>query len=153
MENKMALSIGDKAPLFNCKNQALQDISLSELAGKKVILYFYPKDSTPGCTAQACNLRDNFEEITNKNYVVFGISSCSEKRHNNFIEKNNLPFDLLLDEDQAIQNSYGVWQLKKTFGKEYMGTVRTTFIIDEKGDIENIITKVKTKEHWQQINA
>ncbi len=147
----MSLAIGDKAPLFTCQTQTGEEISLTSLKGKKVILYFYPKDSTPGCTAQACNLRDNFETITNSNYVVLGVSSCSAKRHNNFIEKNSLPFDLLMDETQELQNSYGVWQLKKTFGKEYMGTVRTTFIIDEQGLIEQIINKVKTKEHWQQI--
>ena len=148
----MSLSVGDKAPLFNCKNQRGDDISLSDLAGKKVILYFYPKDSTPGCTVQACNLRDNFEELSAQDYIVLGVSSCSEKRHNNFIAKNNLPFDLLMDETQQLQNLYGVWQLKKTFGKEYMGTVRTTFIIDETGIITQIINKVKTKEHWQQIS-
>jgi peroxiredoxin Q/BCP len=147
----MPLAIGDKAPLFNCKTQTGEEVSLASLKGKKVILYFYPKDSTPGCTTQACNLRDNFDAITNSNYVVLGVSSCSEKRHNNFIAKNNLPFDLLMDEEQALQNSYGVWQLKKTFGKEYMGTVRTTFVVDEQGIIEQIISKVKTKEHWQQI--
>ncbi|MCJ8336939.1 MAG: thioredoxin-dependent thiol peroxidase [Pseudomonadales bacterium] len=147
----MTLSVGDTAPGFNCKNQAGEEISLSALQGKKVILYFYPKDSTPGCTVQACNLRDNFDTLTTGGYVVLGVSSCSEKRHNNFIEKNNLPFDLLLDPEQQLQNLYGVWQLKKTFGKEYMGTVRTTFVIDEQGLIVQIINKVKTKEHWQQI--
>lgn len=147
----MTLAIGDKAPAFTCNNQAGEQISLSDFQGKKVILYFYPKDSTPGCTAQACNLRDHFEELSTQNYIVLGVSSCSAKRHQNFIDKNNLPFDLLLDEEQALQNNYGVWQLKKTFGKEYMGTVRTTFVIDEEGTIEQIINKVKTKEHWQQI--
>ena len=147
----MTLSVGDTAPLFNCKNQAGEEISLSALQGEKVILYFYPKDSTPGCTVQACNLRDNFDTLTTSGYVVLGVSSCSEKRHNNFIEKNKLPFDLLLDQEQQLQNTYGVWQLKKTFGKEYMGTVRTTFVIDEQGLIVQIINKVKTKEHWQQI--
>ena len=148
----MTLAVGDKAPLFTCNNQQGQEISLANLKGKKVILYFYPKDSTPGCTVQACNLRDNFEELTGQNYLVLGVSSCSEKRHNNFIAKNLLPFDLLMDEEQVIQNQYGVWQLKKTFGKEYMGTVRTTFVIDEQGIIEQIINKVKTKEHWLQIS-
>jgi len=148
----MSLNVGDKAPSFICKNQRGEDVSLNALAGKKVILYFYPKDSTPGCTAQACNLRDNFEVLTKQNYLVLGVSSCSEKRHNNFIAKNELPFDLLMDEEQALQNQYGVWQLKKTFGKEYMGTVRTTFVIDECGVITQIINKVKTKEHWEQIS-
>jgi len=148
----MSLSVGDKAPSFNCKNQRGEDVSLNALVGKKVILYFYPKDSTPGCTAQACNLRDNFTDLTDQGYVVLGVSSCSEKRHNNFIAKNELPFDLLIDEEQALQNQYGVWQLKKTFGKEYMGTVRTTFVIDEGGEITQIINKVKTKEHWEQIS-
>lgn len=147
----MTLVAGDKAPLFTCNNQKGEEISLEALKGKKVILYFYPKDSTPGCTAQACNLRDNFPELSEQGYVVLGVSCCSQKRHENFINKNSLPFDLLMDEDQALQNSYGVWQLKKTFGKEYMGTVRTTFVIDESGVIEQRIDKVKTKEHWQQI--
>ncbi|EPJ43125.1 MAG: alkyl hydroperoxide reductase/ thiol specific antioxidant/ Mal allergen [Osedax symbiont Rs1] len=147
----MTLAVGDKAPLFNCKNQLGEDVSLASLQGKKVILYFYPKDSTPGCTVQACNLRDNFSELSEKDYIVLGVSSCSAKRHTNFIAKNSLPFDLLMDEQQEIQNSYGVWQQKKTFGKEYMGTVRTTFIIDEQGVIAQIINKVKTKEHWQQV--
>jgi len=147
----MTLTVGDKAPVFNCKNQRGEEISLQALTGKKVILYFYPKDSTPGCTAQACNLRDNFTSLTEQDYVVLGVSSCSEKRHNNFIAKNALPFDLLMDEEQVLQNQYGVWQLKKTFGKEYMGTVRTTFVIDAQGVIEQIINKVKTKEHWEQI--
>lgn len=149
----MSLVVGDKAPLFNCKNQHADEISLTDLQGKKVILYFYPKDSTPGCTVQACNLRDNYDALIAQGYVVYGVSSCSEKRHNNFITKNSLPFDLLMDEEQVLQNQYGVWQLKKTFGKEYMGTVRTTFVIDEQGVIEQIINKVKTKEHWQQISA
>ncbi|EPJ56087.1 MAG: alkyl hydroperoxide reductase/ thiol specific antioxidant/ Mal allergen [Osedax symbiont Rs2] len=148
----MTLSVGDKAPLFNCKNQVGEDVSLHQLQGRKVILYFYPKDSTPGCTVQACNLRDNFDTLTSQGYVVLGVSSCSEKRHNNFIEKNNLPFDLLMDQEQQLQNAYGVWQLKKTFGKEYMGTVRTTFVIDEQGLIVQIINKVKTKDHWMQID-
>ena len=148
----MTLAIGDKAPVFNCKNQRGDDIALTDLQGKKVILYFYPKDSTPGCTVQACNLRDNYDDLIAQGYVVFGVSSCSEKRHNNFIAKNSLPFDLLMDEEQTLQNQYGVWQLKKTFGKEYMGTVRTTFVIDEQGVIEQIINIVKTKEHWEQIS-
>jgi peroxiredoxin Q/BCP len=147
----MTLAVGDKAPLFSCLNQSGHNISLADLKGKKVILYFYPKDSTPGCTVQACNLRDHFEQISELDYLVFGVSSCSAKRHMNFIEKNNLPFDLLLDEEQVLQNSYGVWQLKKTFGKEYMGTVRTTFVINEHGIIQQIINKVKTKAHWEQI--
>jgi peroxiredoxin Q/BCP len=148
----MTLAVGDKAPLFKCHNQRGEEVSLEGLLGKKVILYFYPKDSTPGCTVQACNLRDNFEELSGQNYLVYGVSSCSEKRHNNFITKNALPFDLLIDEEQVLQNQYAVWQLKKTFGKEYMGTVRTTFVIDEQGIIEQIINKVNTKQHWQQIS-
>ncbi len=147
----MTLAAGDHAPLFICNNQNGDQISLEKLKGKKIILYFYPKDSTPGCTAQACNLRDNYSQLCAQDYVVLGVSSCSPKRHQNFIEKNNLPFDLLIDEDQTLQKSYGVWQLKKTFGKEYMGTVRTTFIIDQQGVIEQRIDKVNTKQHWQQI--
>lgn len=148
----MDLKVGDQAPEFTSKNQLGESISLTELRGKKVILYFYPKDSTPGCTAQACNLRDNFSHLKAQNYVVLGVSSDSEKKHQNFIAKNTLPFDLLVDQEQELHNLYGTWQLKKTFGKEYMGTVRTTFVIDEEGIISQIINKVKTKEHWQQIS-
>ncbi|SBS31863.1 Putative peroxiredoxin bcp [Marinomonas aquimarina] len=147
----MSLSIGQTAPDFTSKDQDGNPVTLSDYRGKKVVLYFYPKDSTPGCTAQACNLRDNHEALTEAGYVILGISPDSEKRHQNFINKNELPFTLISDEDKSVHELYGTWQLKKFMGREYMGTVRTTFIIDENGVIENIIEKVKTKEHTAQI--
>lgn len=147
----MSLEIGQPAPDFEAKDQDGNPVKLSEYRGKKVVLYFYPKDSTPGCTAQACNLRDNHEALSQAGYVVLGVSTDSEKRHQNFIKKNELPFTLIADEDRTVHELYQTWQLKKFMGREYMGTVRTTFIIDEQGTIENIITKVKTKEHTAQI--
>ncbi|MFT2111330.1 thioredoxin-dependent thiol peroxidase [Marinomonas sp. 2405UD68-3] len=147
----MSLLVGQDAPNFTSKDQNGEPISLTDFAGKKVILYFYPKDSTPGCTAQAKNLRDNYDKLNDKGYVVLGVSSDPEKRHQNFIKKNELPFTLISDEDKSVHELYGTWQLKKFMGKEFMGTVRTTFIIDEQGKIENIINKVKTKEHSEQI--
>lgn len=147
----MSLEIGQPAPDFEAKDQDGNPVKLSEYRGKKVVLYFYPKDSTPGCTAQACNLRDNHEALSQAGYVVLGVSTDSEKRHQNFIKKNELPFTLIADEDRTVHELYHTWQLKKFMGREYMGTVRTTFIIDEQGTIENIITKVKTKEHTAQI--
>jgi len=145
------LVIGDKAPAFVCKDQNGKEINLSDFSGKKVILYFYPKDSTPGCTVQACNLRDNYELLQKEGYVILGASIDSEKRHQNFIEKNELPFPLLSDVDMTLVNQYGVWREKNNYGKTYMGIVRTTFVIDEKGIITNIIEKVKTKDHTNQI--
>ena len=146
------LKIGDKAPDFNTTDQDDNKVKLSGFKGKKLVLY-YPKDSTPGCTVQACDLRDNYERLLSKGYKVLGVSADSAKRHKNFIEKNNLPFPLLMDEDKKIINDYGVWGLKKFMGKEYDGIHRTTFIIDENGIIEDIIEKVKTKEHTAQIIA
>lgn len=145
------LVIGDKAPAFVCKDQNGKEVSLNDFSGKKVILYFYPKDSTPGCTVQACNLRDNYELLLKEGYVVLGASIDSEKRHQNFIAKNDLPFPLLSDVDMTLVNQYGVWREKKNYGKTYMGIVRTTFVIDEEGTIIDIIEKVKTKEHTNQI--
>lgn len=145
------LEIGQKAPEFTSKDENGKEIKLTDYAGKKVVLYFYPKDSTPGCTVQACNLRDNYQALLDANYIVLGVSADSEKRHQNFIAKQNLPFPLLADTEKEVIELYGVWQLKKFMGKEYMGIVRTTFIIDENGIIEDIIAKVKTKEHAAQI--
>ncbi|ARU56620.1 alkyl hydroperoxide reductase [Oleiphilus messinensis] len=147
----MALAVGDKAPDFSAKDQNGDTLTLSQFKGKKVVLYFYPKDSTPGCTAQACNLRDNHSTLTEEGYVVLGVSTDSEKRHQNFIGKYELPFPLIADTDQKVHELYGTWQLKKTFGKEYMGTVRTTYVIDEQGTITDIIKKVNTKDHTAQI--
>ena len=147
----LKLKIGDKAPAINAVDQNGKNITLEQYQGKKVVLYFYPKDMTPGCTAQSCNLSDNYTALQNKGYDVIGVSCDSVKRHQKFIEKHNLPFNLISDEDQKVVNDYGVWQLKKFMGREYMGIVRTTFIIDEKGSIVDIITKVNTKEHTSQI--
>ena len=147
----MALAIGDKAPNFEVKDQDGNKINLSDYLGRKVILYFYPKDQTPGCTAQSCNLRDNYEELKNAGYEVLGISSDSEKSHQRFIAKQNLPFTLLADEDKKVHSLFGTWAEKKMYGRTYMGTLRTTFIIDEKGVIADIISKVKTKDHTAQI--
>ena len=147
----MALAVGQPAPDFNSIDQNGEPITLSQFKGSKVVLYFYPKDSTPGCTAQACNLRDNYTELQKQGYVVLGVSTDSIKRHQNFIAKHDLPFPLIADEDKSVHELYDTWQLKKFMGKEYMGTVRTTFIIDEKGVISEIISKVKTKDHTAQI--
>lgn len=147
----MELEIGQKAPEFTGKDQDGKEISLSDFKGKKVILYFYPKDQTPGCTAQACDLRDNYQELMKKGYVVLGVSSDSPESHRKFIEKQQLPFSLIADEDKSIHEKYDVWKEKNNYGRKYMGTVRTTFVIDEEGNIEDIIKKVKTKEHSAQI--
>lgn len=147
----MSLAVGQPAPDFESIDQHGETITLSQFRGNKVVLYFYPKDSTPGCTAQACNLRDNHQALTEAGYVILGISTDSPKRHQNFINKNQLPFTLIADEDHRVHDLYGTWQLKKFMGKEYMGTVRTSFIIDEQGIISEIISKVKTKEHTAQI--
>ena len=145
------LQIGDKAPEINAVDQNGNNITLEQYKGKKVVLYFYPKDMTPGCTAQSCNLSDNYTALQKKGYDVIGVSCDSVKRHQKFIEKHNLPFNLISDEDQKVVNDYGVWQLKKFMGREYMGIVRTTFLINEYGEIEDIIEKVNTKEHTTQI--
>lgn len=145
------IAIGQKAPSIHAKDQHGNEISLEQYKGKKVILYFYPKDDTPGCTAEACNLRDNYDHLTKSGYDVIGVSTDAEKSHLKFIEKYNLPFRLIADTDQKVVQDYGVWGLKKFMGKEYMGVNRTTFVIDEHGNIEKIITKVDTKNHVAQI--
>ena len=145
------LKIGDPAPAINSVDQNNEQITLEQFKGKKVVLYFYPKDMTPGCTVQSCNLRDNYKELLAKGYVVLGCSADSPARHVKFIEKYDLPFSLISDEEKKVVEDYGVWALKKFMGKEYMGINRTTFIIDEKGIIEDIIQKVNTKEHTSQI--
>ncbi|KZN12403.1 thioredoxin-dependent thiol peroxidase [Marinomonas sp. TW1] len=147
----MTIEVGQVAPDFSAKDQNGETITLSQFKGKKVVLYFYPKDNTPGCTAQACDLRDNYQTLLDQGYVVLGISPDTEKKHQNFIEKYQLPFPLIADTEKEVHELYGTWQLKKFMGKEYMGTVRTTFIIDESGVIEEIIAKVKTKAHAEQI--
>ena len=145
------LKIGDKAPLINAVDQNGNKITLDQYKGKKVVLYFYPKDMTSGCTAQACNLSDNYSHLNKNGYDVIGVSCDSVKRHQKFIEKYDLPFNLISDEDKKVVNDYGVWQLKKFMGREYMGIVRTTFLIDENGFVEDIISKVNTKDHTSQI--
>jgi len=145
------LKVGDKAPSFTTTDQNGESIALSDLKSKKVILYFYPKDSTPTCTVEACNFRDNHKMLTDKGYVVLGVSADSLKKHQNFANKFKLPFSLLMDMDKTIIEKYGIWQQKNTFGKTYMGIVRTTFVIDEHGIIEQIIDKVKSKIHTEQI--
>ena len=145
------LKIGDKAPGFETKDQYGKTINLEDLKGKKVVLFFYPKASTPGCTAEACNLRDNYQTFQNKGYEILGVSADSEKRQLNFSTKQELPYSLLADEDKEVIMAYGVWGPKKFMGKEYDGIHRTTFVIDEEGKIEDVITKVKTKDHSAQI--
>lgn len=145
------LKIGDKAPDFSGTDQNGSTVQLKDFIGKKVVLFFYPKASTPGCTAEACDLQNNMDRFLAQNYQVIGVSADSQKRQLNFAMKNNLQYPLITDEDKIIINAYGVWGPKKFMGKEFDGIHRTTFIIDEKGYIENIITKVKTKEHTAQI--
>jgi peroxiredoxin Q/BCP len=147
----MALKIGDKAPDFKVNNQDGQPITLAALKGKKVVLYFYPKDATPGCTAEACNLRDNYKSLLKAGYEVLGISTDDEKSHKKFIAKEKLPFSLLADVDKTVHEQYGTWIEKSMYGRKYMGTARVTFVINEKGVIEEIIEKVDTKNHTSQI--
>ncbi|MGB3585008.1 MAG: thioredoxin-dependent thiol peroxidase [Tunicatimonas sp.] len=149
----MELHVGDIAPDFEALNQDGETVKLSDYKGKKVVLYFYPKDSTPGCTAQACNLRDNYTELQQAGYEVIGVSPDGVKSHQKFIEKQELPFTLIADEDKTVNQEYGVWQEKSMYGRKYMGTVRTTFVIDEGGKVADIIKKVKTKDHTAQILA
>ena len=145
------LKEGSKAPIFEGIDQNGKTIKLTDFTGKKVILYFYPKDNTPGCTAEACNLRDNYDSLIKKGFVVIGVSPDSEKSHKGFAGKYSLPFPLIADTSKKIMNDYGVWGEKKMYGKSYMGVLRTTFIIDEKGIIEKIIEKVDTAGHTEQI--
>jgi peroxiredoxin Q/BCP len=146
-----SLKEGDKAPNFCVVNQNDEVLTLDTYAGKKLILYFYPKDSTPGCTAESCNLRDNYSELLSLGYDVLGVSADSSASHQKFITKNDLPFHLLSDTEKVVIKAFDVWGPKKFMGKEYEGIHRTTFVIDENGIIERIFTKVKTKEHTQQI--
>lgn len=151
LKKKVMLSIGSAAPAFQGKNQNGEIVKLSDFAGKKLVLYFYPKDSTPGCTAEACDLRDNYHRFLAQGYAVLGVSKDSEKSHLKFIEKYELPFPLISDPETTIIQAYESWGLKKMAGREYMGTIRRTFIIDEKGIITDIIDKVNTKAHTAQI--
>jgi thioredoxin-dependent peroxiredoxin len=147
----MAIKIGAKAPAFSGVDQNGNNISLKDFKGKKVVLYFYPKDDTPGCTAQACNLRDNHTALQKKGFVVIGVSVDSVKKHKKFEEKFELPFSLIADEDKKIVESYGVWGEKKFMGKTYLGTTRTTFLIDEEGKIKAVIAKPDTKNHSAEL--
>ena len=148
---RIQLKIGDTAPEIRAKDQQGHSFSLLKYLGKKVIIYFYPKDSTPGCTAESCDLRDNYVYLQKQGFEVIGISTDSQKSHLKFIEKYKLPFLLISDTDKLVVNDYGVYGQKKFLGKSYMGIFRTTFIIDEKGKIEEIITNVETKNHSKQI--
>lgn len=146
-----SLKIGSKAPAFKGKDQDGNTISLSDFKGKKLIIFFYPKDNTPGCTAEACSLRDNYALLQKNGFELLGISVDDEKSHQKFITKHSLPFPLLADTDQKVVNTYGVWVEKSMYGRTYMGTARKTFIIDADGKISNIIEKVDTKDHATQI--
>ena len=145
------LNVGDTAPDFTANNQDGKSISLKELKGKKVILYFYPKDDTPGCTAEACNLRDNYNELIKHGFEVIGVSPDGEQSHTKFKSKYDLPFNLVADPGKSILKSYGAWGKKKMYGKEYEGVLRTTYVINEDGIIEKVIPKVDTNNHTKQI--
>ena len=145
------LKVGDSAPGFSSKDQHGETIQLSDYAGKKVVIYFYPKDNTPGCTAQACNLRDNYSVLQNEGIVILGVSADDEAKHQKFISKFDLPFTLLADTEKELLNLYGVWGEKKFMGKIYDGIHRTTFVLDENHTIVGIIDKPKTKDHTTEI--
>ena len=145
------LKEGDKAPDFKVVNELGEEMTLADFSGKKLVLYFYPKDSTPGCTAESCNLRDHYADLKTKGFEVLGVSADNESSHQNFIKKHELPFHLLADTEKEVLNAYGVWGPKKFMGRSFDGIHRTTFVIDENGMIERIFTKVKTKEHTEQI--
>jgi len=147
----LQLKEGVKAPQFKGIDQNGNKITLDDFKGKKLILYFYPKDNTPGCTAEACNLRDNYDTLLKSGYAIVGVSPDTEKSHKGFAGKYSLPFPLIADTAKEILNDYGVWGEKQMYGKSYFGVIRTTFIIDEKGIIEKIISKVETKSHSEQI--
>lgn len=145
------LKEGDKAPQFSAKDQHGKTIALKDFKGKKLVLFFYPKDNTPTCTTEACNLRDYYKELKKEGFEVLGVSPDAEKSHQKFIAKFKLPYSLLSDPDLKLHHAYGVWGEKILFGREYMGTLRTTFVISEKGTIEKLFTKVESKDHAQQI--
>lgn len=145
------LEVGQKAPDFSAKNQHGETVHLSDFKGQKVILYFYPKDNTPGCTTEACNFRDNYQSLKKDGFEIIGVSVDNEASHQKFISKHELPFQLLVDEDMKLVEAYGVWVEKNMYGKKYMGTARTTFVIDADGIIQHIIKKVDNKNASQQI--
>jgi len=143
----MVAEVGKQAPDFTLQNQSGEDIRLSDFKGKKIVLYFYPKDMTPGCTNQACDFRDQHDTFKDSNAVILGVSPDPIERHQKFIEKHDLPFHLLADEDHKVAEMYGVWQLKKTFGREYYGIVRSTFIIDKDGVLQKEFRNIRVKGH------
>lgn len=145
------MEIGDKIPEILGTDQQGNTIKASDFAGRKLVIYFYPKDNTPGCTAEACSLRDGYSELLKAGYAILGVSKDSAASHQKFIEKFTLPFPLIADTELTLNQAFGVWQKKKMAGREYMGTVRTTFLIDENGAVEDIITKVNTKDSATQI--
>ena len=145
------LKEGDKAPEFKVINELGEEMTLADFSGKKLVLYFYPKDSTPGCTVESCNLRDHYADLKTKGFEVLGVSADGEASHQKFIKKHELPFHLLADTEKEVLNAYGVWGPKKFMGRTFDGIHRTTFVIDENGMIERIFAKVKTKEHTEQI--
>ncbi len=145
------LKVGDSLPEFVGTNQEGKEINSEQFKGKKLVVFFYPKASTPGCTAEACNLRDNYSVLKKKGYQLLGVSADSVKRQKNFSDKNELPFDVIADENHDIIDKFGVWQLKKFMGREFMGIVRTTFVFDENGICNQVIDQVKTKDHAAQI--
>ena len=145
------LKEGDLAPAFSASNEKGQTVDLADYNGKKLVLYFYPKDDTPGCTAESCNLRDGYPRFQAKGYEILGVSPDSVKKHVKFQDKYNLPFSLLADEDHSVSEAYGVWGEKKFMGRAYMGVNRTTFVIDESGKIERVISKVDTDNHTEQL--
>ena len=145
------IEVGQKAPEFTLQDQSDESVSLASFKGKKVLVYFYPRAATPGCTVQACALRDSKSELNNLNVVVLGISPDSPKKLTNFTNKQELNFTLLADEDHAVCEAYGVWQLKKFMGRENMGVVRTSFLVNENGDIEHVFNKFKTKDHHEVV--
>ena len=147
----MALQPGDKAPDFDVNDEQGNPVKLKDFKGKKLVLYFYPKDMTPGCTAESCNLRDNYKALQKQGYEVLGVSTDTEKSHQKFIAKEKLPFHLLADPERKVHDAYGTWVEKSMYGRKYMGTARVTFLINEKGVIEEIIQKVDTKNHTSQI--
>ena len=145
------LKEGNKAPQFTLKDQSGKSVALKDFLGKQVVLYFYPKDDTPGCTKEACNFRDDYSQIKKEKAVILGVSADSEVKHKKFAEKYDLPFTLLSDENKVVLNKYGVWQEKSMYGRKYMGIVRSTFIIDEKGRLKKIFPKVKVTDHNKEV--